>query len=99
MSALERDEGIAQLVAGTKAVFAGKPPSRDGLVAILGLLETVAAKRHLWSNADYPVPAGKQDALYLIGEEPDRQVNRGPDLWVLEIEDKQGRNPFEGKVV
>ncbi len=29
----------------------------------------------------------------------ERQVKRDPDLWVVEIEDKQGRNPFEGKIV
>lgn len=29
----------------------------------------------------------------------DRQVKRDPDLWVIEIEDRQGRNPFEGKIV
>ena len=29
----------------------------------------------------------------------ERQVKRDPDLWVVEIEDKQGRNPFEGKVL
>jgi hypothetical protein len=29
----------------------------------------------------------------------DRQVKRDPDLWVIEIEDRQGRNPFEGKII
>ena len=28
-----------------------------------------------------------------------RQRQRDSDLWVIEIEDRQGRNPFEGKVV
>lgn len=26
-----------------------------------------------------------------------RAVQRDPDIWVIEVEDKQGRNPFEGK--
>ncbi len=28
-----------------------------------------------------------------------RAVNRDPDLWVIEIEDRQGRHPFEGRLL
>lgn len=28
-----------------------------------------------------------------------RAVDRDPDLWVIEVEDRAGRNPFEGKVI
>ncbi len=27
-----------------------------------------------------------------------RAIDRDPDLWVIEVEDRQRRNPFEGKV-
>lgn len=29
----------------------------------------------------------------------ERSTRRDPDLWVIEIEDRQGRNPFEGKLL
>jgi len=28
-----------------------------------------------------------------------RAIERDPDLWVIEIEDRNGRNPFDGKVI
>jgi hypothetical protein len=28
-----------------------------------------------------------------------RAVSRDPDIWVIEVEDREGVNPFEGKVI
>ncbi len=28
-----------------------------------------------------------------------RAISRDPDLWVVEIEDRQGVNPFDGKII
>jgi hypothetical protein len=39
------------------------------------------------------VPEAEADA-YIA-----RAVDRDPDLWVIEIEDRTGRNPFDGKVI
>ena len=39
------------------------------------------------------VPEAEADA-YIA-----RAVERDPDLWVIEIEDRNGRNPFDGKVI
>jgi hypothetical protein len=39
------------------------------------------------------VPEAEADA-YIA-----RAIDRDPDLWVIEIEDRTGRNPFDGKVI
>ena len=69
----ERQKEVTALVEEAKAALAGRPPSREVLAQILARLEAVAARRDLWSEADYPAPdEGERQARYLIREEPDR---------------------------
>src|SRR6185369_9835777 len=46
-----------------------------------------------WLAANKGALMNEQEATDYI----DRQVKRDPDLWIVEIEDRQGRNPFDGK--
>ncbi len=48
-----------------------------------------------WLAANQGQVLSEADATTYI----DRQVGRDPDLWVVEIEDREGRNPFDGKTV
>jgi hypothetical protein len=55
----------------------------------------IAAGELVWMRAtgETPVPESECDAYVA------KAVSRDPDLWVVEIEDRQGRQFFEGRVV
>lgn len=73
MYAHERRQHVAALVAGAQQSLAAAPLSRDAVAGLAGSLEALAAKRHLWLEADYPSPDGaERQKLYLISEERDR---------------------------
>ncbi|MGH1376588.1 MAG: DUF1491 family protein [Alphaproteobacteria bacterium] len=48
-----------------------------------------------WMNALRKDLISEMDANTYI----ERSVKRDPDLWVIEIEDKEMNNPFEGKMI
>ena len=78
-------------------------PSRGTVLLKLNLLDgrfvVLSQVRHherlAWSRATGPDPVEEAAADAHIA----RQVKYDPDLWVVEVEDRQGRHWFDGKVV
>lgn len=48
-----------------------------------------------WMNATKEERVAETDADAYIR----RAVDRDPDIWVVEVEDREGNNPFEGKLI
>lgn len=91
-------EGIPYYIVNTGAYAAGTVMLKlNGLEKICRVL---IQQRDLngklgWMNAlKDETPDEKQADEYIR-----RAISRDPDVWVIEIEDRQMRNPFEGAVI
>jgi predicted metal-dependent enzyme (double-stranded beta helix superfamily) len=72
MHAQERQRQVAALVAEARTILAEKPLSRDVIGEIARKLEGLAARQHLWSEAEYRSPTeAERQRRYLVSEEPD----------------------------
>ena len=54
-----------------------------------------AAGKLGWMRATGPEPVSEESCDAYI----ERQVKRDPDIWVVEIEDRQGRHLFDGAII
>jgi predicted metal-dependent enzyme (double-stranded beta helix superfamily) len=73
MHAHERQQRVAEFVAGAKAVLTEQSLSREALGHIARKLEALAARTYLWSEAEYRSPTeAERQKRYLVSEEPDR---------------------------
>jgi hypothetical protein len=87
------------------AVVARKGERMGGLVLLkLNMLEAgcrvLTQTRDLDGNLAWlPALGGEAVSESDADDYIERAVSRDPDLWVVEVEDRDGRNPFEGKIL
>jgi hypothetical protein len=67
---------------------------RDGACRVLTQSRDMEGRR-VWLGAQKGAPMAETDADAYIS----RAVARDPDLWVVEVEDRDGRHPFDDPVV
>jgi predicted metal-dependent enzyme (double-stranded beta helix superfamily) len=71
--AADRSDLVRKLIHDTREILDAEPLGRDSLDGVRAGILTIAARKELWGEADYPSPApGEQQNRYLIGQE-------GPD--------------------
>jgi hypothetical protein len=66
---------------------------RNGCTVLVETRDAAGARAWLEGTGKLPVPEAVADDY--IG----RSLRRDPDLWVVEIEARSGRLPFEGKIL
>ncbi len=69
----DRQETVSAAIAKVRTITGSGPLDRFRLSQVLELLKGLAARRDLWSAADFPGPDEEsRQARYLITEEPDQ---------------------------
>lgn len=66
----------------------------DGTFMVLSQTRDLDGKV-AWLSAQSGAQISESEADSYI----ERQIKYDQDIWVIEIEDRQGRNPFEGKII
>jgi predicted metal-dependent enzyme (double-stranded beta helix superfamily) len=71
--ASRREAEVRKALGEVKRALREQGETRSALVSVLESLQTLAARRELWADDDYPVPEGGElQARYLVSEEADR---------------------------
>lgn len=90
--------GVGYYIVNKGAFAAGtvllKINKLDGFVRVLTQIRDMDGNLG-WMNALKDETVAESDADQYIS----RAISRDPDIWVIEIEDKNGSNPFEGKEI
>ena len=103
-TALWVEAHVRQCVSQGVAIYVAKKGEYAGGLVLLkinsldGFFRVLIQQRNIdgvlgWMDVHQGKPVQEEEADTYI----ERSMKRDDDLWVIEVEDKDGKNPFEGK--